>query len=438
MRSLLMILAALLLLPAGLTHAQSGYAARVTQVDTSAYPQVTVYVSVTDADGRPVSGLRAADFRLTEDGQPVELTGVAGGGGGPISAVLVIDRSNSMREAGKMAGAQAAAHAFVAQMRPGDRTALLAFDGAGAQLLRRFDDDRAALDAVIDAIGFGGGTAIYDALISGVELLQNAPGRRVLLLLTDGQDCRDLNNRICPASHGSRAALDDAIGYAQRAGQQVHVVGVGARGGGDRDGIDEAVLRRIADETGGSYFYTPDAADLAALYTRLAGDVQREYRLTYRSPRPFFDGTRRDIQVQVAGGAASGAYVERHLIDVRSNPWVGALLLLPILGLLLLPSLARWRRSPAPAEAPAAPVTDRLTPVAAPARCRACDAELIAGARFCDQCGADQAGAACAACGRNLRPTARFCPACGAPVAGSGQTVKHADGQNDAHCGLTV
>src|SRR3954463_5382008 len=86
--------------------------ARVTQVDTARYPDVMLYVGVTGADGKPVGGLAAKDFAVTEDGQPVKIDDFAGGAG-PISTVLVIDRSGSMEENDKIDGAQDAARAFV-------------------------------------------------------------------------------------------------------------------------------------------------------------------------------------------------------------------------------------------------------------------------------------------------------------------------------------
>src|SRR3954464_2584182 len=100
--------------------------ARVAQVDTAHYPDVTLYVGVTGPDGKPVGGLAAKDFAVTEDGQPVKIDDFAGGAG-PISTVLVIDRSGSMEENDKIDGAQDAARAFVEQMRPGDQTELITF-----------------------------------------------------------------------------------------------------------------------------------------------------------------------------------------------------------------------------------------------------------------------------------------------------------------------
>jgi Ca-activated chloride channel family protein len=412
--------------------------ARVTQVDTTNYPDVTLYVGVTGADGRPVSGLAAKDFAVTEDGQPVTIDDFAGGAG-PISTVLVIDRSGSMDEEDKLEGAKDAARAFVDQMRPGDQTELITFNQR-ASVDERFTGSQEELLGAIDDIEADGGTALYDSMIAGVDALKNADGRRALLLLTDGQDCRE--SSICPDTYGSRRSLDQAIAYAEQQGQPVYVIGLGERGGGEREGIDEGVLRRIAGETSGEYFYAPSADQLADLYRTLSAGIHQEYMLTYRSPRPFYDGTRRDIRVSVGGApAAAGGYVERHLIDVRSDPRVGLLLLLPILGALLAPTLLRRRqpttdgRSTMPDSVPisieSAPaigstVVRPPSVVVIPsdvARCTTCDAPLMrAGARFCAECGAAQPTPQiepprrifCDQCGRPMRDGAHFCSHCGA------------------------
>jgi Ca-activated chloride channel family protein len=421
--------------------------ARVTQVDTAHYPDVTLYVGVTGADGRTVGGLAARDFAVTEDGQPVTIADFAGAAG-PISTVLVVDRSASMDENDKIDGAQDAARAFVEQMRSGDQTELITFNQT-ARVDERFTGSQDELLRAIDDIDADGGTALYDSMVAGVDALKNMSGRRALLLLTDGQDCRE--SSICPDEYGSRRDLEQAITYAEQQGQPVYVIGVGDRAGGERDGIDEGVLRKIADQTSGEYFYAPSGDQLAGLYRSLSAGLQQEYTLTYRSPRPFYDGTRRDIRVSVGGApAATGGYVERHLIDVRSDPRVGLLLLLPVLGALLAPTLLRRRptndqrptttdhRPPTSALLDSVPTSIKSSPaigstivqpagvVVLPAdvgRCTSCDAPLLrAGARFCAECGAAQPASQsapsrrifCDQCGRPMRDRAPVCAHCGA------------------------
>jgi Ca-activated chloride channel family protein len=402
---------------------------RVTSVDTSAYPQVALYVAARDAGGALRADLGRSDFQIVEDGAPVQLTDFVGAGGTAISTALVVDSSGSMDEADKIDGARAAAAAFVDMLRPGDQAAIIDFNSR-VHVAEPFTASADRLHAAIDRLQPDGGTALYDGVAAGVDLLKDQPGRRVLLVLTDGQDCRESND--CPDQYGSSRSLDQAIAYASAAGQAVYLVGLGQRGGGSDAGIDEAVLRQIASGTGGEYFYSPAAADLAGLYTSLAGSLQREYRLTYTSPRPFYDGTRRDIQVTVGGDSAGGGYTEAHLINVSSSPLVGAALLLPLLGLLLLPGLIARRRAGQPAPAPLAEPSSGTPPIAAAPvalpdggmACRHCGAPLRPGARFCGRCGGTQPAppqaverrSFCDMCGLPLLANAQFCSSCGEPV----------------------
>lgn len=399
----LLLVASALARPAALPAAAGQM--RVEQVDPSAYPEITLYVSALDDAGNPQLGLASDDFTLTEDGAPVELSAFGGAGGEAVTSVLVVDRSGSMDDDGKLDGARDAASAFVDLMRPGDQAALIGFSSSSdIETLSDFTSEQEELQAAINRLRPSGGTALYDAVVAGVEQLRAQGGRKLLLVLTDGQDCSvPFDN--CPDAEGSRSTLSEAIAYAQAAGQPVAVVGLGAA-----DGINEVVLQQLADETGGRYLYAPQAGELAGLYTDLAAAVQREYRLSYISPRPFYDGTRRDIRVSVGGVEAAGGYTERHLINVVSSPLVGVALLVPLAGLLLLPVALRRRaqgRVPAPlvgsyqpdgaapilvtSSGPATvPATDPTTIVADVRRCASCATPLRASARFCSRCGAAQ------------------------------------------------
>lgn len=366
--------------PAAAQTTTSG--ARVTQVDSSHYPDITLSVSVADPAGKLVQNLSARDFTVTEDGTQVEIKNFAGGGA-PITAALVVDRSGSMKEAGKLEGAQDAAQAFVYQLRPSDQAALLAFSDR-PELIEGFTSDRRELARSIGRLRAKGSTALYDSIIAGVDALDGIQGRRALVVLTDGRDRISIEDSSTASTH----SLDEAIQTAREAGISAQVIGLGNRATDDLlDGIDEAVLRQIADETGGQYFYAPNASKLVELYASLAATMQQEYQITYRSPRPFYDGTRRDIRVDVAGAATGGNYVEPHMIHVRSNPWLALALLTPVIGLLLLPRFIRSRKSGSAATQPVIPEVVETT-VLTPSFCDQCGSRLRSGARFCAVCGA--------------------------------------------------
>ena len=101
---------------------------RITQVDTSQFPQVTVYVSAIDINGEPV-GVAASQLVLDENGVEITPDYVSGVGEvGPLNTLLVIDISGSMNSLGKLAAAKDAAKAYVNQSRPNDATGLLTFN----------------------------------------------------------------------------------------------------------------------------------------------------------------------------------------------------------------------------------------------------------------------------------------------------------------------
>lgn len=353
--------------------------ALVTQIDATRYPEITVYVRVTEPSGQPVAGLRGSDFTLTEEGSPMRITQVVVPGQSPLSAVLVIDHSGSMEEAEKLAGAKDAARAFVAQMRPGDRTALVAFSDVPL-LLQPFTDDQAALRKAIGPIRPDGSTALYDGLAMAVRQLTKAPGRRSIILLTDG---RDLVSPTDPRP-ASATSLDQAIDAAVAASVPILAIGLGQPGAAGRDGIDESVLQKIASDTGGSYQHTPTARMLTGLYREIASGLQQEYALTYRSPLSAI-AARRQIQV-IVGAAAQANY--QPAIPPAREPEL-PLALLPIAALpMALGAALLWRsrrmRERTPRPRPAIGATVALNQ----GYCIECGKPLLNGVQFCQECGA--------------------------------------------------
>src|SRR4030095_5946181 len=86
---------------------------------------VSVPAVVTDRAGRPLTGLKAADFQIFEDGRPQKIANFSTTEA-PFEVALLLDTSGSTRE--DVGLIRAAARAFVESVRPGDRVAILAFD----------------------------------------------------------------------------------------------------------------------------------------------------------------------------------------------------------------------------------------------------------------------------------------------------------------------
>jgi len=332
------------LLLAGAVQADGEFTAELAQIDTSKYPEITLYVSVRDRGGEIVEGLREEDFQITEDGVSVDIIAFSAGIRSAIATVLTIDRSTSMEAENKMAGAKSAAMTFVELMREHDKAGLVAFNEDVATL-QSFTSDKAALKRQIQTLSPGGCTAWYDGVYDSVDLIDTLEGRRSVILLSDGIDCREdwLRGLL---GQGSSHTLDEAIQHAQDADVPVYTIGFGQRATQEvgNEGFDEVKLQRVAAETGGKFYHAPDADELKRLYQSLSVEMQKEYVLTYRSPRPTYDGTRRNIVVTVQRGGGEpgvttgGRYLERHLINICSDPMLFLAFLLPLLVLLALPA----------------------------------------------------------------------------------------------------
>jgi len=258
---------------------------------------------------------------------------------------LTIDRSTSMSEGNKMAGARSAAVTFVELMREHDKAALVVFN-EDVMTVQPFTSDKAALKRQIQSLGPGGCTAWYDGVYDSVDLIAPLEGRRSVILLSDGLDCRE-DRELRLRGMGSSHTLNEAIQHAQDADIPVYTIGFGQRATREvgAEGFDEVKLRRMAAETGGKYHHAPSASELKQLYQSLSVEMQKEYVLAYRSPRPTYDGTRRNIVVTVqrSGGGPEvttrGGYLEQHLINIRSDPTLFLAFLLLLLLLLALPTV---------------------------------------------------------------------------------------------------
>jgi VWFA-related protein len=448
--------------PSRTTPASDGSTAAITyfDYDQSSFSDVTVYVSVLDSDGQTVSGLPENAFTITEDNVAVDVIDFIMGGEQPVTAVLLIDRSGSMNEGTKLEDAIAAALAFLDHLHDGrDRLGAIAFHNQVSTLgtLRLMDSSvRADLQEQISQLTSKGGTAYYDAIHQAVTMLRGAPGRKVVLALTDGRD-----------EHSDQTA-PIVVDYATEQNVVLYTIGLGTI-------VNREVLSQMAQDTNGEYHEEPSSTELADLYTSLAQSLQDEYSLTYTSPTPRLDGTTRQVaaKVQLPAGTvtATGRYAVGGTLTPSLNLWpcLGAF---PLLLMLTLPGLYDRLRGrgtlvePEPALpselAPPPTFTPSVSPrtgtalmgtpstVDAPSTasaltpsvtCPGCGRTLRTGARFCPECGRPTSHGApipaeekatdtdpkavCAHCSAPIRTGAKFCRSCGRPVQSMSATAAY-------------
>jgi VWFA-related protein len=302
----------------------------ITQVDTSLFPSVTLYLSVTDEFGEPV-GIEPDRLVIEENGQIIQPDQMQGNAGvvDSLTTMLVLDISGSMNTADKLDSAKAAARSFVEQMRSGDQTGLMAFN-TELDYTQPLTSDKQRLKTAIDGLVAFNDTAMYDAVIQAADLLATAPGRKAIIVLTDGMDNRSVGK------------LEDVIAAMGPSGLSISTVGLGIPEYklGALSGIDEPALQALALGAGGEYAYANDSESLTHLYQRYARVLQSEYAITYTSPGTLRDGLTRHLAVTLDttdSALQAGSYNPGGLVPEVGQPasWTFFLVVFGLLVLLL-------------------------------------------------------------------------------------------------------
>lgn len=256
------------------------------QVFRSNVEAVRVDVSVMNGV-RPVVGLTAANFTLTDGGVPqvidrVDVDAV------PLNIVLVLDTSSSMTGE-RLTDLMAASRRLVEALKPGDAAALMTFNEP-AELRVAMTRDRAPVLAAIDSLKAEGATSLYDALFLALQMRpETTEARSVALVFSDGRDT---------ASWLSKASLTEAI---RRSGVVTHIVELlpeEARPS-ERSAVS-SVLDGLADAGGGRRWPATSSRDLRELFARVLEELRSRYLLTYYPAGVARDGWH-DVKVTVKG-----------------------------------------------------------------------------------------------------------------------------------------
>lgn len=255
--------AVLTLWPASASGSTRG---EIVAVDSSSHPEVTLTVEPPDA----LAGvdLDASAFALTENGEPVDVTvertsEQAGVRAEHLNVVLVIDTSGSMQGA-PLAGAKTAAEAFLAELPAGTHLGIVAF--GDTPVLAAEVGDPGTAGGAIAGLEARGETALYDALLLGLEQLGGEEGARdALIVLSDGGDT------------ASAATLDATAEALRAAGVEFAAVELVT------PEYDGSALRTLAGAAGGSVLSAADPGQLADVYGDVAATLLNRYSVTYTS-----------------------------------------------------------------------------------------------------------------------------------------------------------
>jgi Ca-activated chloride channel family protein len=239
---------------------------------------VEVYATVNDKDGQVVPGLDRRDFRVRENGENQEIAAFVAGDL-PLSVALAIDRSFSMSDA-RLALAKQAARAFVNALGPQDQAMIIAI-GSRVDVVVPLTTDRAALVVGIQGLDRFGSTALHDAAVESVDQVQQARGRRALVLLSDGID------------RYSRRSASEVLEHVRRLDVQIYPVALGSE--------RPSLFPELAVATGGASFHQRNPERLGVTLEAVARELRHQYLLGYTPTRPIERGSPewRTIEVSV-------------------------------------------------------------------------------------------------------------------------------------------
>jgi Ca-activated chloride channel family protein len=293
----------------------------VLKIDTDL---VLVDVTVTDAEGKPVRGLRPEDFKLYEDGEerPVAFLNVERHEGAerPVAVVFAVDISGSMTPE-EMARLQTAMRVFSEMLsnRPAS-FALMSF-GMSARILQNFTSDPRKLDRALDRLAHeanGLSTHTYDAVDDAVRLLRrDAPRtrdhrlmKRAVVVVTDGFPVGDT---VAPATVIERANEAEVSVYSVTLPSYSRLISPVAA---ERTPLPTPLdVSGLVDKTGGTNVYANEK-DYEPLFRALAEEVTSTYVLAFYPPEEKrHDGRSHTIRVE----APRGLFVRQNRTTYKSS-----------------------------------------------------------------------------------------------------------------------
>ena len=258
---------------------------------------VNVFVNVTDQNGAIVGGLTREDFAISEDGKPQQIAVFERQSELPLNLTLAIDTSGSVRK-DMTAEADAARRFAHALLRPQDQMSLLQF-ATDVRELTPFTNKLSQIDRGLGQLRGDWATALYDAILLGSQRLGGNPGRKVLVVISDGDDT------------AKSATYAQALEAALRNEVMIYtIIDVPIEASAGRDLGGEHALITLAEQTGGKSFYESDGG-LDKAFARVSDDLRTQYLLGYYPKKQEPGRAFHRIQVTIPR-AATDAFNIRH------------------------------------------------------------------------------------------------------------------------------
>ncbi|HUE89910.1 MAG TPA: VWA domain-containing protein [Vicinamibacterales bacterium] len=242
--------------------------------------EVTQVTAVVHERGRFIKGLPLSAFRLLEDNARQKITHFSAEGS-PLELVIAVDVSESMTQA--MPQLKNSVKKFLSALGPKDQVTLTAFNDNMFTLTRRDTTPAQRLRAV-DRLAPWGGTALYDVIIKGLQQLLKQPGRRVLVVFTDGDD---------KSSHSTLPLVEQAV---RSSDATLFMVALGS---GVRNATIKSSIERLVDLSGGRALFVERSDLLDGPFAEIVEELSNQYLIGYESTNTKRDGTWREIRIEL-------------------------------------------------------------------------------------------------------------------------------------------
>ena len=250
---IMIIVVALVVITAAISiaYAQIQLNLTIDEVFDEDFPHINAYVSLTDGQGYPVSGLQADNFSVVEGGKEISGLDVTPVYQKPVSIALVIDVSRSMGYGPTPTSLDLIVQAgteFVDSLAPDDLVSVIAFSDQ-VSVVQQPTSDKATVKEALNSLVPMENAALNDAILEAVNTLKNLTGQRLVILFTDGPDSG-------LSTYSFEQVLDEAVR------QKIHIYPVGWRS------ANRADLEKLASLTNGAVYSLPgDLPDLDAYRT---------------------------------------------------------------------------------------------------------------------------------------------------------------------------
>jgi len=255
---------------------------------------VPVPTTVLNARGVAITNLRLEDFELNIDGQPKPISDLTRADT-PVRMAMLFDNSGSLSESRDFEK-RAAERFFSNVMRPGDQAAIYSV-ATSIELAQPMTGDVAQLQRTIESFARPeGATSLYDAIFDALKYLKPYPGRRVIVIVSDGRDTTS-NYEHDFESTLQRLMSDECQVYAVQTGiyDNANV----------RDLAAERRMQEFAAQTGGSAYTPRTLQDLDDAFAQISADLAQQYILSYYPGEDKRDGKYHLIAVRVKGQPAA-------------------------------------------------------------------------------------------------------------------------------------